>query len=94
MNKSGIKLTSFKNFFNKYFKIQSDRIVLNQDIDFLSEFTDPRISFLEQNIENGSNRKEWLEYSYYPYLGSSLNSKLKEENPTFGFYTIIEFLAT
>ena len=85
MNKSGIKLTSFKNLLNKYFKIQSDRIVLNPAINSLSEFTDPRVSFLELNIDNGSNRKDWLEYSYYPYLGSSLNSKLKEENPIFGF---------
>ncbi|MBC7391443.1 MAG: hypothetical protein H7329_19750 [Opitutaceae bacterium] len=85
MNKSGIKLTSFKNFLNKYFIYHSDGIVLNTYIDVLSDFSDPRVSFLELNIENGNNRKDWLHYSYYPYLGTSLNLKIKEENTTFGY---------
>ncbi len=85
MNKSEIKLISFKKFFTKYFKFHSDIIVFNPDADYSYEFKDPRVSFLELNINNGNQRKDWLEYSYYPFLGSSLNLKINDENALFGF---------
>ena len=84
MNKSAFKLLSFNYFLDKYFKNNSDIIILNTEPDQYSDIPDLRVTFLEQNILNNSN-KDWLDDSYYQTINFSLNSRSNYENNLIGF---------